>query len=392
MDAKIYPGKLVGAIKAPPSKSVAHRALICGMLTGEACHFGNLELTEEILATKNAVAIVNSKKEELIDCCESAATLRFMLVVAAALGRKASFTGGPRLAKRPLEPLLTLLKDHGVEWSTGGSSGWFPLSIEGKLRGESYAIRGDMSSQFISGLLMALPLIGRDCEIVLTTPLVSKDYVALTIDVMEKFGVKVKYTGIGWEVPGRQVYTPTDFEIEGDYTSAAYFLCANEFPKGSVEITGLSPTSKQADKAVLDILPALGNGLEVDAKDIPDCIPLLAVMAAFAPGDTTFFNAGRLRIKENDRLSAIKEGIGKLGGEVSVTADNTIVVTGKKRINGGVTLSSYGDHRIAMAFAMAALGCEKPVIVTGVETVNKAYPNFFRDFKTLGGLVELREN
>ena len=391
MDVKIYPGKLSGTITAPPSKSIAHRALICAMLSGEKCNISNLELTEDVLATQNAVLSISERKEELIDCKESASTLRFMLFIAAALGRKASFTGGPRLATRPLEPLLTLLKDHGVIWTSGGSAGWFPLSIDGKLRGEKYAIRGDMSAQFISGLLMALPLIGRDCEIVLTTPLISKDYIALTIDIMEKFGVKVRFTGLGWEVPGRQAYIPTDLTIEGDYSLASYFLCANQFPKGNVEVRGLSPSSKQADMAVPDILLALGEGLEIDGKDIPDSIPALAVMAAFAPGKTTFFNAGRLRMCQNDRLSVIRDAICKMGGQAEIT-DDRITVIGGKRLAGGVTVCANGDYRIAMALVIGALGCEKPVTIIGAESINKAYPNFFRDLKTLGGVAELSQH
>ena len=390
MDAKIYPGKLVGEIKAPPSKSVAHRAMICDMFTGGRCELSNIEWTEETLATKSAVAAILAKREGPIDCCESATTLRFMLIAAAALGRTASFTGGERLATRMLAPALTLLKNHGVTTSSGTALGWFPLSVQGKLRGEKFFVRGDISTQFLSALLLALPIIGRDCEIAVTTPLISKDFLAVTIDVMEQFGVKVKTMEAGWMIRGKQYYQPTKFVIEGDYIYAAHFLCANLLPRGNVEVLGLSANSKLPDKAVLDILPALGNGLEVDAKDIPDCIPVMAMMAAFAPGKTTLVNVGRLRMKQNDRLTIIKEGITQLGGVIEVT-DDTIVVSGGKRMKGGVTVSSNGDHRIAMAFAIGALGCERPVVITGAESIIKSYPNFFRDFKTLGGTAELRE-
>ena len=391
MDAKVYPGKLAGTVKAPPSKSVAHRAMLCDLFSGGRSKLSNMEWTEETLATKNAVASILTKKEEEIDCCESATTLRFMLIAAAALGKTASFIGGQRVATKALVPAVELLKKHGVSTASGDALGWFPLTVDGKLRGETFFVRGDVSTQILSGLLLALPVIGRDCEIVLTSPLVSKDYIAVTLDVMEHFGIHVKVTEKGWMIRGKQNYEPREFTIEGDYIYGAYFLGANLFPKGNVEITGLSPNSKLPDKAVLDILPALGHGLEVDVKDIPDCIPCMAVMAAFAPGKTTLINAGRLRIKENDRLTVICEAVDKLGADIEVT-DDTITVTGGKRMKGGVTVSSGQDHRIAMALILGALGCEKPVVVTGVESILKSYPNFFRDFKLLGGLAELRES
>lgn len=387
MDIKVYPGRLSGTIEAPPSKSIAHRVILCGMLSGGPCNISNLELSEDIQATLNGTKAIFSDGLT-VECGDSASTLRFLLPVLAILGRKATFTGGARLATRTLEPVLTLLKDHGVRFTTGGETGWFPLTIDGKVRGDIFAIRGDISSQILSGLLLAMPLIGRDSEIVLTTPLASKDYITLTIDVMRQFGVKVKYTGLGWMVPGRQEYAPTDYQIEGDYSSAAYFLCTNQFPRGNVRVTGLSPSSKQADKAIIDILPALGNGLQVDVKDIPDSIPILAIMAAFAEGQTTFFNAGRLRMKELDRLSAISDGVCKLGGNAEVF-DDILMVYGGRRMTGGVTISAFGDHRIAMALSIGALGCEKPTIITGVESVIKAYPNFYKDFKALGGNMDV---
>lgn len=387
MDMKIYPGRLAGTIDAPPSKSIAHRAILCSTLSGGSCNITNLELTEDIQATLQGIKAIYTD-DMTVDCRESASTLRFFLMILAALGRSATFTGGPRLAKRPLDPLLRLLKEHGVKVTSGGSQGWFPLTIEGKLQGDVFAIRGDVSSQFVSGLLMALPLLCRDCEIVLTTPLVSKDYITLTIDVMSHFGVKVKKTGPGWFVPGFQRYTAADYEIEGDYSSAAYFLCANRFLRGNVTVNGLSPSSKQPDKALLDILPALGNGLEVDVKDIPDSIPIMSVMASFAEGKTTLCNAGRLKIKESDRLSALRDGIIKLGGHAEVDRDNLIIHGGRK-MEGGVTVSSIGDHRIAMAFSIGASGCEKPVIVTEADSVRKSYPDFYKDFQALGGMIEM---
>lgn len=387
MDVRIYPGRLSGTIKAPPSKSIAHRAILCSVLSGGSCNITNLELTEDIQATLQGIKAIYTD-DMVVDCRESASTLRFLLMVLSALGRRTTFVGGPRLAKRALLPLLELLTEHGVKVAKEGPKGWFPLTIEGKMQGDKFAIRGDVSSQFVSGLLMALPLMARDCEIVLTTPLVSKDYITLTIDIMNHFGVKVEYTGLGWFVPGFQRYVAADYEVEGDYCSAAYFLCANRFPRGNVTVEGLCPASKQPDKALLNILPALGNGIEVDVKDIPDSIPMLAVMAAFAKGKTTLCNAGRLQIKENDRLSALSRGIKKLGGNAEIEGDK-LIIYGGERMEGGVTVSSIGDHRIAMAFSLGALGCEKPVIVTEANSVNKSYPDFYKDFKSLGGNAEM---
>lgn len=387
MDVKVFPGRLSGTISAPPSKSIAHRAILCSMLSGGPCSISNLQLTEDIQATLHGTKAMFTDNLT-VDCRESASTLRFLLLILAALGRRVTFTGGARLSKRPLEPLLELLKDHGVQVRSEGNSGWFPLSIEGKLRGNTFSVPGDVSSQFICGLLMAMPLTGQDCEIILTTPLVSRDYITLTIDVMNHFGVKVKQTASGWFVPRFQSYVAKDFEIEGDYSGAAYFLCANQLPRGNVTVTGLSPDSKQADKALLNILPALGNGLEVDVKDIPDSVPLLAVMAAFAPGRTTLRNAGRLQVKECDRLTALKDGIIKMGGHAEVDRDSLLVYGGRK-MAGGVTVSSIGDHRIAMAFSIGALGCEDPVTITKAASVIQYYPDFYKDFQTLGGSIEL---
>ncbi|HHX14169.1 MAG TPA: hypothetical protein GX726_04330 [Clostridiales bacterium] len=387
MEIKVFPGRLTGTVDAPPSASVAHRAILCAMLAEGDSTLSNLELSDEIQATINgAKALYNDGLT--VDCRESTGTLRFLMVLLAAVGRKTTFLGGPSLAEKPLQPLIDLLTEHGVTCTTEGAAhGWFPLTIEGKLQGKRFLVRGDVGSRFISGLMMALPLLGAGAEIVLTSPLQTRDYSNLTMEVMRRFGVTLTATENGWKMEKEADYQPAQLEIEGGYAGAVYYLCANRLPRTNVTVTGLSAASRQPDRAISNIIPALGNGLEVDVKEIPDSVPALAMTAAHAEGRTSFFNAGRYEY-EAKRMQLLCQNILSMGGQADIE-DDRLIVYGKQNLSGGCVIPTGGDYRIAMATMIGALACLKPVVIQDAEAINHFYPNFFKDFARLGGVCEI---
>jgi 3-phosphoshikimate 1-carboxyvinyltransferase len=337
-----------------------------------------------------------------LPCGESGSTLRFLLPVVCALARTASFMPLGRLPERPLSPLYEELVRHGCTLSPQGS---VPFVAGGRLAPGSYTLDAGVSSQFVSGLLFALPLLEGDSELRLTGQAESFSYVALTLAMLEAFGIVVKFDGTDFVIPGRQVYrSPEVVRVEGDWSNAAFWLSAGAIGAGSVSCIGLDPYSRQGDRAILDILARFGariepgsssvavsggklRGIEIDASDIPDLVPVLAVVASAADGVTIIKNAGRLRIKESDRLAAMASVLDSLGADISETADG-LVINGGRPLSGGA-VSSWGDHRIAMAAAVAALICDGPVVIQGAEAVSKSYPGFFDDLRSLGGSVEV---
>ena len=412
-----------GKVKIPPSKSVAHRALLCAALSRGKCVLSHVELSEDVRATIGAVealGVATSYDEKtgvlavdasglcsrnaVIDCGESGSTLRFLIPVAAALGARTRFVGRGRLPSRPLGVYGELLPRRGVEFRTQGG---LPLEISGRLQSGVYRLPGNVSSQFITGLLFALPLLPGNSEIALTSPLESEGYVELTLSVLEEFGVQVQKTSQGWQIPGGQRYQARDYCIEGDWSQAAFFLCMAAISGQSVEITGLKRDSLQGDKACVDLFQQFGlqslwengslwarnfryempyrglNGFEIDAAQIPDMVPALAVCASLSQGETRIVNAQRLRLKESDRLASMGEALNGLGGKVAVTRDG-LWIQGVPQLKGG-TVQGKNDHRVVMALAAAALGSEKPVSVTDAQSIRKSYPGFFEDFKRLGG-------
>ena len=418
-----------GSVEIPPSKSAAHRQVICAALSRGECGLSPVDMSEDIKATVAAVTALGAKAEyddrtafltldasglgcrnAVIDCGESGSTLRFLIPIAAALGASTRFLGRGRLPQRPLGIYGELLPTHGVEFRTQGG---LPLEISGRLKSGVYRLPGDVSSQFVTGLLFALPLLQGDSEIILTSPLESRGYVELTLSVLEEFGVAVQEIPQGWHVPGGQIYRPHDCHVEGDWSQAAFFLCmAALSPTGApVEIHGLRDKSLQGDKSCVewfrrfgleiswrgDVLSACNpragqpygglRGLTIDASQIPDMVPALAVCAAFSQGETRIVNAQRLRLKESDRLAAMAEAISGLGGRAEATADG-LVIQGAPWLQGG-TVQGKNDHRVVMALAAAALRCKSPVGVTDAQSIRKSYPGFFRDFTKLGGNVHV---
>ncbi len=401
MDIKIEPRLLSGKVKVPPSKSVSHRVLIAAALASGISEIKGIMNSKDIIATTEClksmganitehegiaqIAGISSAPENVVlDCCESGSTLRFLIPVAAVLGINATFTGKGRLPERPIIPYLREMSKHGIEFNYNGS---MPFSISGRLSGGKYEIEGDISSQFITGLLFALPLCKEDSEIHMLSPLQSKPYADMTIETLRRFGVFIKPTDYGYFIEGNQSYKSYDTTIEGDYSQAAFFYVANALGS-KLELSNLSPHSKQGDKKILDVLSKLCynddcNEFNIDVSDIPDLVPILAVLGCFGKKPMRISNAERLKIKESDRLASISEALNAIGGKVVILNDGLLILP-VESFHGGV-INSYNDHRIVMAIAIASIKSKAPIIIRGAESVDKSYPGFFDEFNALGG-------
>lgn len=390
---QIESAALNGAVTLPPSKSAAHRAILCAFLAGG----GTVSPMIPSRDMQAAIGAANSLKngEKIINCIESGNTLRFFIPVAAALGKEVTFTGEGRLPQRPLGEYIELLPKHGVQIQSSGS---LPLRISGKLQSGDFHIRGDISSQYITGLMLALPLLDGDSNIILTTPLKSKPYVDMTVNVLADYGVEIKETDSGYFVKGNQHYSVRDYTVEGDWSHAAFFMSAAAIG-GRITLKGLDMHSAQGDKAVCDVMRLFGaevaadengvtcahrelRGIDIDCDDIPDMVPAIAVTAAFAKGKTVIRGAQRLRFKESDRIEAIVSNLKKMGVGVTETADGMIIEPARVS---GAALKGYNDHRIVMAFSVAASFANGGTTIDDAQSVNKTYPSFFDDFKQLGG-------
>lgn len=413
MDIKITPSVLSGLVPAIGSKSDIHRLLICAGLCDEPTVISGVTRSDDIDATaeclrrlgvdvqfQGRVCVVTPNKAvsnaPVLDCRESGSTLRFMLPVAAALSDKASFVGSGRLPKRPIGDLVNAMKNGGVEFSND----MLPLDISGKLTAGEYLLPGNVSSQYVSGLLMALSVTEGESEIILTSDLESTSYVNMTISTLSIFGADVEKTERGYKICGqRSLKSPHRAVADGDWSNAAFFIAAGAF-KDEVTVTGLDPFSAQGDKKVCEFLKNFGaavisvnsqvtvsaeklHACHIDLTDTPDLLPILAVVAAAANGTSRFTGAKRLKLKESDRLLTVSDMINSLGGEAKVLPDG-IIVKGKKHLSGGV-VDSHNDHRIVMAAAVASTLCNNPVVIKDAQAVSKSYPDFFEDFKRLGG-------
>lgn len=371
MTRRLYPARLTGTVTAPPSKSAWHRALICRFLAGQP-------LPERLSGDDVKHTLVGLRAlqsgEEVIDCGDSGSTLRFLLPLAMALGwRDTTFTGSPRLLERPLSA------PYPVERTERGYRAAAPLA-PGR-----YALRGDETSQTVSGLLMALPLLDAPSRLVLTTPLVSRPYVDMTLDALRRHGVTVEETADGWRVPAPQTFRPDDGPIEGDWSAAGWWLTVDALQEGGVTVEGLSPDSRQSDRAIMHYLQRLPE--TVDVSQTPDLLPTLALLAAMTPQTTRFTGGAFLRRKESDRLRATAAVLSALGAQVREQPDG-LTVTGGTPLRGGVTVDAFGDHRIAMLCACGALFCARPVTLLGGDCVSKSYEDFWQDYAALGGKVE----
>ncbi len=423
--ATVRPAELTGNIKAISSKSDLHRAIIAASLCETPVKIYCNTLSADIVAT---VACLNSlaanieasqvqggyvisvatghkaPKEPICNCNESGTTLRLLTPVAAAKYSHVTFEGQGRLAQRPMEPLLSCMREHGVSFSRDT----LPFTIKGHLKPGTYKIAGDVSSQFISGLLFALPLLKKRSKILLTTKLESAPYVNMTTATLNNFGVKVDSVPAGFSIEGGQRYiSPKEIYAEGDWSNAAFWLCAGAIC-GDVTVEGLKfPNTNQGDVVILKLLRNFGaeiyhttknkltditvkksklTGIAIDLSQCPDLAPILAVVGAAAEGSTILTGGGRLKLKESDRLLTTAELINSLGGEAKVHND-TIVVKGGG-LKGG-TVNSYNDHRIAMAAAIAGCFASGPVVIEDAKAVEKSYPNFYNDLTKLGGSVDV---
>ena len=399
MIARVWPGALSGSIPAIASKSSAHRLMMLSALADEPTLVSPEAHSDDIDATLGCLSALGADYQILpggvcirpgrsrpgceADCFESGSTLRFLIPLAAALGAATCFKGRGRLPDRPLGALTDALKAHGCAFD--GEK--LPFTISGRLTGGEFRLPGDVSSQFITGLLMALPLVGGG-RIVLTTPLESAGYVRMTVSAMARFGVSVRENADGWAASAGRYHSPGQAEIEGDWSNAAFFLAAGAL------VTGLDPASAQPDRAAGEMLRSFSRpDRALDVRETPDLLPILAAVAATTPGVTHFTGAARLRIKESDRLRSMAEGIRAIGGLARELPDG-LVVSCDRALPGGV-VDAAGDHRVAMAFAIAGTRCLGPVTIRGAEAANKSYPAFFEDFQRLGGkadVIQLRDD
>ncbi|MGI6202108.1 MAG: 3-phosphoshikimate 1-carboxyvinyltransferase [Eubacteriales bacterium] len=414
MTVKILPAPLCGKISAVTSKSDAHRLLICAALADRPTKITMNGISDDINVTISCLRALGAEitaepngvlvepigavaPAPLLNCIESGSSLRFLLPVAAALGANATFIGRGRLPERPIGELAAQLALHGVNFS----SDKLPLEISGRLSGGEFSLPGDVSSQFVTGLLLALPLCGGG-TIRITTPLESAPYVDITCAVMERFGVSVtKGDGFFTVLPGSAYRSPGKIQAEGDWSGAAFFLAAGAL-SGEVTVTGLSRRSPQGDKAIASLLCSFGaeveiddsevtarhvgslRACEIDVSEIPDLLPVLAVVASAAKGKTVFTGCRRLRLKESDRIASTAAMIRSLGGVVEEN-DDGMVVTGTTLTGGCV--DSFGDHRIAMSAAVAATVCRGKVEISNPMCVSKSYPDFYAEYKKLGGVA-----
>ncbi len=409
MNAKIFPCKLQGIVDAPSSKSLSHRFVIAAALSGGTSVISNVTDSKDITATVNAMralgADISRKDTDItvkgifgsserpssadIDCIESGSTLRFIIPIAAALGTKTVFRGRGKLPERPITPFVREFKGKGADFDYNGT---MPFGISGKLHGGEFNIEGDISSQFITGLLFALPLCREDSIIKLTSPLQSKPYADMTVSTLKSFGIDVRELSVedypAYLIKGGQAYSPVNLTVEGDYSQAAFYFAANAL--GSViTINNLNEeNSVQGDKEIVNIARNL-NPFSVDAGNYPDLVPILTVLGCFTDGISRITNAARLRIKESDRLTAIANALNAIGGQVEAGEDS-LTIYPIKHFTGG-TIDACGDHRIAMSAAIAATKSDSPVTILGCEAVEKSYPAFFDDFRKLGGEVTFSE-
>ena len=394
MTLTITPAKLAGAVTPPPSKSQAHRFLIAAALAGKGSVIHNLADSQDIQATRRCLEEIGpwvgpmSPLRRLalpeLDCGESGSTLRFLIPVALALRGGGRFTGRGRLMERPQKPYFDLFEEKGIFYEQ--KDGF--LTVQGLLSPGKYRLPGNVSSQFITGLLYALPLLEGDSEIMLTSPLESRGYVDMTLDALNRFGIRVEAGDYSrFFVPGNQSYQPAEATVEADWSQAGFWYAARCLGN-PVELRGLDPCSAQGDSVIDRMAAELSapGSVELDVSDCPDLVPPLAAIAALRAGQTTrIVNAGRLRIKESDRLATVCEELCKLGAQIEEGPD-FLVITGVEILH-GAPVTAHNDHRIAMMVAIAATRCHGPVTLAGAESVRKSYPNFWEDYVNLGGQI-----
>jgi len=423
MQITINPSQLKGSVQIPPSKSLSHRSIIAASLANGKSVIKNIILSEDIIATIEAmeqfgvtIDIEKGKrctltihgtsdleaKGQEIQCNESGSTLRFLVPFFTLVSKPITYLGRNKLIERPLDSYYEIFEKQGIKFVH--DAGKLPLTISGKLSPGAYHLDGNISSQFITGLMFVLPLLDGDSEIIIRKNLESKGYVDLTIDILHKYGIDIVNENYEkFIIKGNQSYQPTDYTVEGDYSQGAFFIVGNLIGN-NIAIHGLSEKSLQGDQEILDIVEGVGGSyhfkgdeliieksgplhpMAIDAKDCPDLVPILGVLGSFIDGDVTINNAERLRIKESDRLKAISTELNKLGCNLVEKSDG-LVIKNHKTLTGG-HVSSWNDHRIAMALSIFSTKLDESITIDQAEAINKSYPDFYEDFKALGGKTD----
>lgn len=406
MDIQITPSKLSGSVTPPASKSMAHRLIIAAALSGGISTLENTASSQDIEATLRCMAAMGTGIEYPddgtlrihglghaipqssppgallhFDCGESGSTLRFLIPIALAVVGGGVFTGQGRLMERPQTPYFDIFREKGIAFEYANGT----LTVEGTLSPGVYVLPGNVSSQFVTGLLYALPLLDGDSEIRLSSPLESRGYVDMTLDTLERFGVNAENRNYElFRIPGGQHYRSCNMQIESDWSQAGFWYAASALGS-NLEICGLNAFSKQGDMVVVPhyLRMTQPGDLEIDVSGCPDLLPPLAVMAAVRHGNTRFTGAARLRMKESDRLSTTAAMLRALGGTAEEFSDE-LLVCGQSSLSGG-TVDGANDHRIVMAAAIATTACTAPVTILGAEAINKSYPTFWKVYEALGG-------
>lgn len=420
MKLKVRPSTVEGGVLSSPSKSYTHRAMTLALLADGTSQLRRPLLSGDTLATLSAVRRFGGVTEaqgdrlsvrggqlhcpdDVINADNSGTTIRIMAGIASLLPCTTVLTGDDSIRRRPMQPLIDALRELGVECSSSRGNGLAPLLVRGPNLGTRTHIQGDVSSQFISSLLMSSAVKTVDTEIVLTTALKSKPYVDITMDMMSRFGADCRSLPDGFFVPGGQHYQPQDYAVPGDFSSAAFPLMAGALA-GKVKVSQLDPRDRQGDKAILDILKGFGGsvrweddavevsrssmqGTEVDLSQAPDLFPIVAVLATQAKGLTVIRNAEHVRLKESDRIAATTDFLARMGAEVEERRDGC-VVHGPCALH-GAQIDSLGDHRILMAAAIATLVADGESVISEGDCFKISYPGFVEDMTALGADLEM---
>lgn len=427
MNITIHPSPLHGTIEIPSSKSIGHRHIICAALANGESIVDNVSPSEDIEATcrvleELGVSITKNPSTHTgrttytisggiqplshaitADAGESGSTLRFLIPPSLLSHQSITFTGRGRLVSRPLTPYYDLFDEKGISYET--TDGRLPLTVQGNLTSGKYELAGDVSSQFFSGLLFALPLLDGDSHLMSTTPLESASYVDMTLQCLHQHGIIIEKERDGfYSIPGKQQYHEGTYTVEGDYSQAAFWLAAGIIGR-AICCTGLNPHSLQGDRVITDLIRSMGgriegeteltahpstlSGIVIDVEDCPDLVPILAVLASCSIGLTHIIHAGRVRLKECDRLHAMATELNAIGGDIQEEPEG-LIIHGVPSFTGGV-VNSWNDHRIAMALAIASQRATGPITIKDAQCVRKSYPEFWHDFKALGGIIDEEE-
>lgn len=420
MQAIVTPSVCCGSVHIPPSKSMSHRAIICASLAHGTSVISNVAYSKDIETTidgmrslgahitkKNHEVIIegiqnfNQLNKNEIFCNESGSTLRFFIPIFSLCHQPVSFTGAGRLLQRPQKVYEDIFHEHGLYFDQDEHH----IQIKQSIPYGEYTLKGDVSSQFISGLLFALPLLEQDSLIRITAPFESRSYVDLTLQMMETYGVHAYFEDpYTLRIPGNQQYKPMNYEIEGDYSQLAFFAVLAAI-QHDLRITGVHHDSKQGDKQIISILKSFGTKIEniengfliyksnlagnkIDLENCPDLGPILTVLGMYSQGDTYIYHAGRLRIKESDRIEAMECELKKFNVSIHSTQDE-IFITGITQPSCTSQLYGHNDHRIVMALCVATLCSSSICTIEDAQAISKSYPNFFEDIQSLHGKVEL---